>query len=561
VSYPVEASRQRTTDALGAPSVVSVFSGIGALDLGFEAGGLTVREMCESWDPARRVLAHRFPDVPVHPDVATFSPRGGYDVLAAGFPCTDLSHAGGKAGIFGPQSGLVEHVFRIAAETRPPWIVLENVPNLLLLDQGAGITYVVDQLEARGYQWAYRTVDSRFTGVPQRRFRVILLASLQSDPATFLFADPADESAGAPEGHPDGTPHGFYWTEGRNGLGLVPGAVPTLKGGSALGTPVAPAVWFPRAKAGRKFVLPTIEDAEELQGLPRGWTGSARHPGERDPRWKLVGNAVTTGVGTWVAGCIRDDRPQRATVPGRTLDRGTRWPTAAAGGPGRSAVQHEVSDHPLKVPMKSLSDVIDADTAPRLSHRATKGFLSRVDEKPNRRVNGAWYADLEEHLAATRAPLPPEKPADEYLPESWASSPQSRARMQRQKQKSTKPEVVMRRELTALGLRYQLQVRPEPELRNRLDIVFKGPKVVVDIRGCFWHSCPEHGTKPKLNADRWADKLRRNRERDAEMISTLERRGWVVCVVWEHDDPVAKAKEVATIVESRRPIRRTKRRD
>jgi DNA (cytosine-5)-methyltransferase 1 len=566
-------------------TTVSLFSGIGGLDLGLQRAGAVVREMCESWQPARRVLDVRFPGVSVHDDVAHFEPGPDYDVLTAGFPCTDLSHAGGKAGIFGPQSGLVEHAFRIAGATRPDWIVIENVPNLLLLHSGAGISYIVDQLESLGYSWAYRTVDSRFTGVPQRRFRVILLASISGSPGARLFNEPTDaadpnhddalapgktlsdganqtatnRSAGRLRSTPAGIaagprraagsygrqPHGFYWTEGRNGLGLVAGAVPTLKGGSTLGTPSAPAVWFPDAPRGRRFVLPSIEDAEVLQGLPRGWTSPAVDPDGPDLRWKLVGNAVTTGVGEWIG--RRLTAPGEAQpVTGRVLERETPWPRAALGGPGRPAVEVDVSDRPVNVPMMSLTDVIDVMTATPLSHRATKGFLSRFDEKPRPDKNEAWYADLEGHLSSTMPPGLPEKA------ESWASSDGSRARMRRQKQKDTKPELAMRRELSSLGLRYRLQVRPERDLRSRLDIVFLGAKVAVDIRGCFWHSCPMHGTKPKLNADRWAEKLRRNRERDAETVRALEERGWVVWVVWEHDDPVEKAKEVAVLVEHRR---------
>src|ERR1035437_8752706 len=120
-------------------SVVSLFSGVGGLDLGLEQAGHRLVAMCEAWEPARRVLRDRFPECHVADDVQTFSPAPGFDVLAAGFPCTDLSHAGTKTGIFGARSGLVEHVFRIAQSANPEWIVLENVPNLLGLHAGAGM--------------------------------------------------------------------------------------------------------------------------------------------------------------------------------------------------------------------------------------------------------------------------------------------------------------------------------------------------------------------------------------------------------------------------------------
>lgn len=565
----VESVSSRTTAAnhnLASPrTVVSLFSGIAGLDGGMEHAGFRVVEMCESWEPARRVLHDRFPHIRVAGDVVQYTPEVDYTVLAAGFPCTDLSHVGSREGIFGPKSGLVEHVFRVAATTQPEWILLENVPNLLTLHTGAAIAEVVDQLEALGYRWAYRTVDSRFTGVPQRRYRVILLASRGHDPASRLLGEDAHpvpsseakaDTASDPvpgSGDRPNRPHGFYWTEGRNGLGLVEGAIPTLKGGSTLGLPSAPAVWFPTAPLGRRFVLPTVEDGEALQGLPRGWTRAAVVPGERDLRWKLLGNAVTHGVGAWIGDRLATPESALgdARYPlGRQLVRHTRWPKAATGGPGQAAVEVLVSDHPRTLPTISLEEIVDVTTAPPLSHRATRGFLSRVDERA-RRFDPRLYADLESHLAQTRPkaqPLPP------TLPEgSWATSARTRSRMQAQRQRDTKPELRMRQELTALGLRYQLQRRPENDLRSRMDILFKGAKVAVDIRGCFWHSCPEHGSKPKPNAERWAQKLRRNRERDEQSVAALEARGWIVCVVWEHDDPVAKAREVAAIVEARRP--------
>ncbi|MEZ5218554.1 MAG: DNA (cytosine-5-)-methyltransferase, partial [Ilumatobacteraceae bacterium] len=278
--------------------VVSLFSGVGALDLGLERAGHRIVEACESWEPAVRVLRHHFRDLKIHGDVRDFSASCEYDVLAAGFPCTDISHAGSRTGIHGDASGLVGEVFRIAAESRPRLVVLENVPNLLGLHSGAGMRYITGQLESLGYNWVYRTVDSRFTGVPQRRPRVIILAENEDEVATRLLAE--DSQTTSPEQKQrHGSPSGFYWTEGRTGLGLVHSAVPTLKGGSMLGLPSAPAIWFPLNPAGRKFLLPTIEDGESLQGLPRGWSEPALMAGERDLRWKLVGNAVTVGVGQW----------------------------------------------------------------------------------------------------------------------------------------------------------------------------------------------------------------------------------------------------------------------
>ena len=140
---------------------------------------------------------------------------------------------------------------------------------MLALNRGQAMEYLVREIEALGYRWAYRVVDSRFTGVPQRRRRVLLVASVDLDPRQVLFAD---EAGPRPAEDLADDAFGFYWTEGRGGLGWAQDAVPTLKGGSTIGIPSPPAVWVPGAELGRRLVKPGIEDAEAMQGFDRGWT-------------------------------------------------------------------------------------------------------------------------------------------------------------------------------------------------------------------------------------------------------------------------------------------------
>ena len=123
--------------------------------------------------------------------------------------------------------------------------------------------------------------------------------------------------------------------------------------------------------------------------------------------------------------------------------------------------------------------------------------------------------------------------------------------MQANRSKDTGPELEIRRALFARGLRYRLHTRAEPAIRNRIDVVFRSAKVAVDVRGCFWHACPEHGTKPKANADRWASKLAKNRERDDTTVEALEGAGWLVIIAWEHDDVDDKADQIAKAVRDR----------
>lgn len=382
--------------------VAGLFAGIGGIELGFhQALGDDVATvlLCESWDAAQAVLERRFPDTEIHPDVRHLAklPRG-VDVLTAGFPCTDLSQAGRTAGIGGAASGLVAHVFEVLrlakrSRRRLPWLLIENVPNMLALDNGRAMAYLVEELESLGYRWAYRTVDSRFTGVPQRRRRVILLASVHNDPRAVLFADDAGDPA--PDDLADDA-YGFYWTEGRRGLGWAVDAVPTLKGGSTLGIPSPPAIWCPDGAPGRRFLRPSITEAERLQGFPAGWTEPSHRAVRRNgPRWKLVGNAVTVGVSRWVASRIA--HPGDPITEEELWDRGGRWPAAAWGSDGK-IVRVAISEFPQRRPYQHLLDIVDVAQAEALSPRALAGFWNRLSSG-----NLGRHPGFREHIAAELA--------------------------------------------------------------------------------------------------------------------------------------------------------------
>lgn len=378
----------------GSFSVAGLFAGIGGFELGLQGSGARTELLCEWSEPAQAVLHARFPGVPVVGDVREVDRLPDVDVVTAGFPCTDLSQAGRTRGITGEASGIVTEVFRLLRDRRAPVLVMENVRNMLVLDQGAAMRFLVDELESLGYRWAYRVVDSRFTGVPQRRQRVVLVASTEIDPRAVLFADDAGE-------HPDDsfadTAFGFYWTEGRTGLGWAKDAVPTLKPGSTIGIPSPPAIWNPAGEPGRSIVTPDIDDAEALQGFPRGWTSPADAFSRRSgTRWKLIGNAVTVGVSRWVG--------ERLVAPGLPmadavlLPTGSRWPTAACGSNGEVWAV-DVSMWPTWSPYQHLADVVDLDVAPPLSARATSGFLSRAERSRLNFADG-FIAEVATHSAA-----------------------------------------------------------------------------------------------------------------------------------------------------------------
>lgn len=382
--------------------IAGLFAGIGGIELGFQQAlgdAADTVMLCEWWGPAKAVLSERFPEVDLHPDVRELvSLPSNLDVLAAGFPCTDLSQAGRTAGIEGAQSGLVAHVFealRIAqrAAQRLPWLLVENVPNMLLLDKGKAMAYVVREMESLGYRWAYRVVDTRFTGLPQRRRRVILLASTTEDPRAVLFGEDA-----GPRNDADlkDNAFGFYWTEGRGGLGWAQDAVPTLKGGSTLGIPSQPGIWVPDAGSSRRFVTPSVEDGEALQGFDRGWTNVGSEP-KRGVRWKLVGNAVTTRVAQWVAESLAS--PIGMNAESVTWAGQGAWPTAAWGDSGR-VNKVVLSEFPRQLPYEHLAEIVDLSAAQPLSDRAMNGFRNRL-QRGNLGRHPGFREDVDDAVLST----------------------------------------------------------------------------------------------------------------------------------------------------------------
>jgi DNA mismatch endonuclease, patch repair protein len=138
--------------------------------------------------------------------------------------------------------------------------------------------------------------------------------------------------------------------------------------------------------------------------------------------------------------------------------------------------------------------------------------------------------------------------------ESWASSDASRKIMRANRSRDTRAELAVRRLVHAAGLRYRVNVRPEPDFRRTADILFRQARVVVLIDGCYWHGCPEHFKMPSTNRGYWEDKIRRNRLRDIETTRLFEARDWMVLRFWEHEAPSTIAANIVDTVRARREV-------
>ncbi len=392
-------------------TVAGLFAGIGGIERGLHQAGHATALLCENDLGAQAVLRRRYPTADLVGDVRAIRSLPVVDVVSAGFPCQDLSQAGRTAGITGRRSGLVDEVFRLVRRKRggPRWLLLENVPFMLQLDRGRAMRHLTETLGDLGYAWAYRVVDARAFGLPQRRLRVIMLASRTHDPRDVLFStDATPRGANDPEAHACG----FYWTEGVRGLGWAVDAVPTLKGGSTIGIASPPAIRL----TDRRIVTPGLTDAERLQGFPIDWTEPAVSDAgaKRGHRWKLVGNAVSVPVARWVGEQLAS--PQgHDLITSRAINPGDAWPTAAWGH-GSHAYEAPLGTWPVRQRYRHLESFV-RDAQP-LSQRATAGFLDRTSKGRLHFVDG-FLDDVRAHLksfagdtdAAAVRQAPPDKGA------------------------------------------------------------------------------------------------------------------------------------------------------
>lgn len=525
--------------------ITALFAGIGGFELGLARSGHEATLFCESDFEASQVLAARFPRAMIVPDVrrldevmASISPTS--NLLTAGFPCSDLSQAGRMEGFSGKQSGLIRTTLELLKHRPFPHVLLENVPNWRHLHDGRYLREVIEQLERLGFLWAYRTIDSRAFGLPQRRERIFLYATRDCDPRSVLFA--GDETPSAQKFDLGERAHGFYWTEGNTGLGWAEDCIPTLKGGSSLAIPSPPAILLTDGR----IVTPHINDAERFQGFPAKWTdvenpraayGARRFNDRR--RWFLVGNAITVDISTWIGAQLANPKPYAGEC-GQLLSPSAPWPNAAWGN-GTYRWKVRASTWPVARAATPLADFLRYPPT-MLSYRATVGFLSRISASSLKlppgfqeavkqhvdamaAVNGNGHSSTVE-TQATRRITARRTHGSAVITDSVTS-----ARMKRIRQRSTDIEVIVRRYLAALGVRFRIRNR---DLPGSPDIANRSRKWAVFVHGCFWHGhpgCP-CARLPKRNHTFWAEKIHTNLRRDDRKAQQLRDLGYDVITVW-----------------------------
>jgi len=159
----------------------SVCSGIEAATVAWHPLGWKPAFFSEIENFPRQVLAHHYPQVPLHGDFTTIQ-KDDYapiNLLVGGTPCQDFSIAGLRAGITADRGNLTLEFVRLAQRLQPEWLVWENVPGVLSSDGGRALGAFLGALAQIGYGFAYRVLDAQYFGVAQRRRRVFVVANLR----------------------------------------------------------------------------------------------------------------------------------------------------------------------------------------------------------------------------------------------------------------------------------------------------------------------------------------------------------------------------------------------
>lgn len=157
--------------------VLSLFAGIGGMDIGLERAGMTVVAQCEIDPFCRAVLRKHWPDVPQFEDVRKLRGEdvGPVDLVCGGYPCQPFSTAGKRGGAEDDRH-LWPEMRRVIEELRPTWVIGENVAGHITL----GLDEVLSDLDALGYASRAFVVPACAVDAPHRRDRVWIVANANS---------------------------------------------------------------------------------------------------------------------------------------------------------------------------------------------------------------------------------------------------------------------------------------------------------------------------------------------------------------------------------------------
>lgn len=241
---------------------ISLFSGIGGLDLAAESCGFKIKAMVEIDEFCRSVLNKHFQGVDIHTDIYNFSAEKytNIDIVFGGFPCQPFSVAGNRKGEK-DERYLWNEMLRVIAECKPRWVVGENVKGLIT----SGIERVVSDLKEQGYTVWTQVFSASSTGALHQRERVFIVGFNESRPIS------------------DTTSNGRNGCEGSTGCSQT----------NAGATQGQNEIECPEGRSSVRIVLPFRDYQKQWRTLPsilRVSDGVSRKLDKR--RIKALGNAV-----------------------------------------------------------------------------------------------------------------------------------------------------------------------------------------------------------------------------------------------------------------------------
>jgi DNA (cytosine-5)-methyltransferase 1 len=347
----------------GTVSFLDLFSGIGAMRLGFESACTAMgrRPQCVGFSEidgaAIGIYLRHFPDTPLLGDIRLMAASGApaCDVLLGGFPCQDASSAGKRIGLAGERGRLFFALADIIGAVRPSAFLLENVKGLVSLDGGKALQTILATLTDLGYAVSYAILNSRNFGVPQNRPRIYIIGFRDGDNG-FQFPLPTDSTIRLNDIlERDAVPARHYLTEHAlerlrlhkarhqakgNGFGYtiidssqeVAGTLMSSNWGQEKNLIVDNRLIDRPSLKGRKSPISrecirklTPIEWERLQGLPDGFT-----EGQADGhRYRQLGNAITVpvirAVSRSLLSAMRRTKAEKCpaiTIPGQVFDVG-----------------------------------------------------------------------------------------------------------------------------------------------------------------------------------------------------------------------------------------------
>jgi DNA (cytosine-5)-methyltransferase 1 len=285
---------------------ISAFAGVDGFGLGFEQAGMTCELQIENNQKCLDVLNSVWPNVPKLTDIknATKNNTPAVDLVCGGFPCQDVSVAWNGKGLAGKRSGLWFEFHRFITDTKPGWVVIENVTGLLSSNRGRDFAVIIRGLAESGYLSAWRVLNSEYFGVAQRRKRVFIVASLgNGNAARVLFEQESDKFN--PGEKRNTTPAKVYAYKKRGGFGWSESKEISLTLEAQAGTHTGGNDTMPLIfENGLPRWLTPVE-CERLQGFPDGHTSAVA----KTYRYRQLGNAVAVPVAYWLGKRILSVRP------------------------------------------------------------------------------------------------------------------------------------------------------------------------------------------------------------------------------------------------------------